>query len=99
MCFWDVGSNILHLSIACSARSAGDVTHRRQTVCIKGKQSNWEEVWSGVSQGSVLGPLLFLIFIKVLEDNTAGNMLKFADDTKIFRQVKDRHDNVCMQAD
>ena len=59
--------------------------NRRQRVCIKGKQSTWEEVWSGVPQGSVLGPLLFLIFINDLEDNTSGDVLKFADDTKIFR--------------
>ena len=66
-------------------------------VCIKGKQSTWEEVWSGVPHGSVLGPLLFLIFINDLEDNTSGNVLKFADDTKIFRQVRDVQDNISMQ--
>jgi len=73
--------------------------HRRQRVCIKGKQSDWEEVWSGVPQGSVLGPLLFLIFINDLEDNVSGNVLKFADDTKIFGQVRNGHDNIRMQAD
>ena len=73
--------------------------NRRQRVCIKGKQSTWEEVWSGVPHGSVLGPLLFLIFINDLEDNTSGNVLKFADGTKIFRQVRDVQDNISMQAD
>ena len=46
-----------------------------------------------------MGPLLFLIFINDLEDNTSGNVLKFADDTKIVRQVRDVQDNISMQAD
>ena len=45
---------------------------------------------------AVLGLLLFLIFINDLEDNTSGNVLKFADDTKIFRQVRDVQDNISM---
>jgi len=45
------------------------------------------------------GSLLFFIFIKDLEDYTSGNVLKFADDTKIFREVRDVQDSICMQAD
>jgi len=45
------------------------------------------------------GPCYSLFFIKNLEDNTSGTVIKFADDTKIFREVRDVHDNIRVQAD
>ena len=60
------------------------LTDRHQQVKIKGSVSDWTPVLSGVPQGSVLGPLLFLIFINDLPD-TQQNFIKiFADDTKIY---------------
>ena len=58
------------------------LTDRRQRVVVDGEVSNWKSV-SGVPQGSVLGPLLFLIYINDLDDNITSNVLKFADDTSI----------------
>ena len=63
------------------------LTHRKQRVIVDGDISNWKPVLSGVPQGSVLGPILFLIYIKDLEDDISSKVLKFADDTKEFRKV------------
>ena len=60
---------------------------RRQRVVINGKFSSWINVLSGVPQGSILGPLLFIIFINDLDDGVITKILKFADDTKIVSKV------------
>ena len=52
---------------------------------------------SGVQQGSVLGPLLFLIYINDLDKNITSNLLKFADDTKVFRRVNNDGDKQHLQ--
>ena len=54
---------------------------------------------SGVPQGSVLGPLLFLIYINDLDDNITSNELKFADNTKLFRKVNTDGDKQHLQND
>jgi len=48
--------------------------------------SKWRSVLSGVPQGSVLGPLLFVLCINDSNDSVSSKILKFADDTKIFIQ-------------
>ena len=72
---------------------------RRQRVVVDGEVSSWKSVLSGVPQGSVLGPILFLIYINDLEDGVTGKIFKFADDTKLFRKVKEIGDKQNLQDD
>ena len=75
------------------------LTDRRQRVVVDGEVSNWKSVLSGVPQGSVLGPILFLIYINDLDNSITSNVLKFADDTKLFRKVNTDGDKQHLQND
>jgi len=73
--------------------------NRTQRVCIRGVMSDWLAVLSGVPQGSVLGPILFLIYINDLDYGIRNWVLKFADDTKSFSRITDNMDVVKLQED
>ena len=57
---------------------------RRQRVVVSGQKSDWSAVSSGVPQGSVLGPILFLVYVNDLPTCVRSGTKLFADDTKLY---------------
>ena len=75
------------------------LTDRTIRVRVGNDFSAWMRVLSGVPQGSVLGPLLFLLFVNEIPDWVLNNILMFADDTKIWRGVGKMEDGESLQED
>ena len=73
--------------------------NRSQTVVVDGKQSRTAPVTSGVPQGSVLGPILFLAYINDLPDNITSQVRLFADDTVVYAAISRMDDSLALQRD
>jgi hypothetical protein len=75
------------------------LSDRTQKVSYNGTHSSPIDVTSGVPQGSVLGPLLFLLFINDIADNIESPMRLFADDSVIYREIRSVDDHQKLQHD
>ncbi len=73
---------------------------RRQQTTIPGATSSPSPVTSGVPQGSILGPLLFLLYENVLPSSiVSSSIATYADDTKIFKEINCIDDSTALQED
>ena len=72
---------------------------RQQRVAVNGEKSKWFSVDSGVPQGSVLRPLLFILYVNNIPDLVDSKIKMFADDIKIYTQVTSFSDVLSFQND
>ena len=75
------------------------LTNRKQRVPIRGSYSEWSPVKSGVPQGSILGPIIFLIYVNNIPNIITSTAKLFADDTKIYQQINKVKDSIALQSD
>lgn len=75
------------------------LSNRQQAVLLEGAKSSYEPVTSGVPQGTVLGPILFLIYINDLSDNIKSKVRLFADDAVLYRNIREANDTLRLQED
>ena len=75
------------------------MTDRKQKVILGDGVSGWANVLSEVPQGSVLGPLLFVIYINDLPENISNALKMYADDSKIIAVVNNLYDKARLQGD
>ena len=75
------------------------LSSRTQCVVVDGAASSWSAVESGVPQGTVLGPLLFLLYINVLPDCVESQVRLFAYDCLLYRTIEGIPDQLALQSD
>ena len=67
---------------------------------VNGNKPQWTLVTSGIPQGSILGSILFVIYINDITEQLKSNIFLFADDTKTYKFIRnDPYDNAILQLD
>ena len=72
---------------------------RLQRVVVNGQKSDWNTVISGIPQGSILGPILFIIFVNDFSDVVGCTCKLFADDCKLYNEISSRAEQQQLQED
>ena len=75
------------------------LSNRTENVSVNGVLSSWRPVVSGVPQGSVLGPVLFILLINDISCSVQSNLRLFADDCVLYREVVTHLDCLVLQQD
>ena len=75
------------------------LTGREMRTVVKGVKSEWKRVTSGVPQGSVLGPIMFMIYVNDMPIGVHSYMNMFADDAKVMRRIRNEEDCNRLQED
>ena len=70
------------------------LTNRQQRVVVRGSYSSWTPVLSGVPQGTVLGPVLFIIYINDITRNLTSQCKLFADDMKVYKVLRNTDEDM-----
>ena len=73
--------------------------YRQQRVVVNGAKSDWAQILSGVPQGTVLGPLLFSLYINDISADIDSEIRLFADDCVCYREIKDTENTLKLQKD
>lgn len=75
------------------------LSNRKQQLVLEGMKSDKDDVLSGVPQGTVLGPLLFLTYINDMPSHTEYDVRLFADDSLLYREIRNTNDSIQLQED
>ena len=81
------------------SRKVKFLSNRKQRVSVNGALSDTTDVTSGVPQGSVLGPILFLPYINDINENIQSSIRLFADDSIIYGKINSNIDHQILQTD